>query len=231
MVNDMELNKLFKRCTEIHYIHLEENCADFAYEIIDGVLYLYFQSSNCDHDWKNNFSFWVKPYKDMETSWYCHSGFLRVWKTIEPYIQGVFDGFYKKEVAVSPFDSVVIVGYSHGAAIASICHEWVWFHYPEVRDKMFGVGFGCPRVYWNWFWIFKKELRERWENFFPVQNSRDIVAHLPPVLFGFRHVNKVIKIKFDSYGPIKSHYPENYQLASDKFVAVATGTNFKKNKR
>lgn len=219
----MDIAQLFKRCNEIQYTHIEPNCADFATEIIDGTLYIYFQKSNCAKDWLNNFSFWVKPYKEMETSWYCHGGFLKVWKVIEPRIKEVFDLFYQSKTAITPFDSVVIVGYSHGAAIASIAHEWVWFHYPETRNRLFGIGFGCPRIYWNWFWKFGDELRQRWKNFFPVRNSKDLVTHLPPVLFGFRHVNKILKFNFNSFGPIKSHYQENYQSESQKFVDVANG--------
>ena len=199
----MELKSLFERCLSIQYIHLNENSADYACEKIDNVLYIYFQWSHGKEDWKNNFSFAVKPYRGMDIKWYCHGGFLKVWKTIKDNIdKSIFDNIEK----------VVIVGYSHGAAIASLCHEWIWFNYPNLRENITGYGFGCPRVYWNWFWKFPKELQERWKNFHPIRNCSDIVTHLPPTLFGFRHVNKVIKIHSDWHKfPIKSHYSENYK--------------------
>ena len=41
----------------------------------------------------------------------------------------------------------------------------------------------------------KRELKERWNAFFPIRSNDDIVTHVPPVLFGFRHVNKVTTFK------------------------------------
>ena len=86
-------------------------------------------------DWKNNFDFPAKPYKDMEVNWSCHRGFLRVWKSIEPYLEEVIN-----DMTIS---QIYIVGYSHGAAIASLCHEYVWYHRPDLRDNgLEGFGFG-----------------------------------------------------------------------------------------
>lgn len=203
------LYNLFSRCLSISYIHIEESSADYAYEIIDNILYIYFQGSHGDEDWKSNFDFPVTPYRDMDIKWYCHRGFLGVWKSIRDHID--------KSIFKDDLEQVVVVGYSHGAALATLCHEWIWFNYPNLRDKLVGYGIGCPRVYWNWFWKFPKELRERWENFHPVRNCTDLVTHVPPILFGFRHVNKVMCIHSTEHKlPIKSHYPECYLEALRK---------------
>ena len=203
----MDLLNLYKKCLNAHYITVE-NKGDYAVKQIGTRLYLFFEGSDSATDWKNNFNFPAKPYKDMGKTWLCHRGFLKVWKSIEPYIK---DTIMRKTVK-----SVTIVGYSHGAAIATLCHEYVWFNRPDLRDKLEGYGFGAPRVFWGWF--MSKELKERWKNFHPVRNINDIVTHMPPRLFGFRHVNKVIKVgkkgKFASrkvkLGFIDAHMPDNY---------------------
>lgn len=41
----------------------------------------------------------------------------------------------------------------------------------------------------------KKELKERWEHFHPIRNCGDIVTHVPPALFGYKHVNKIYELK------------------------------------
>jgi hypothetical protein len=119
----------------------------------------------------------------------------------------------------SGIKKIVIVGYSHGAAIATLCHEYVWFNRPDLRHDLQGYGFGCPRCFWGWF--MNKELKERWENFHPVRNINDIVTHVPPRIFGFRHVNKVIKIgekgklaaRKYKLKCIDAHMPKNYRYS------------------
>ena len=159
-------------------------------------------------DWKNNFDFPTKPYKDMEVSWSCHRGFLRVWKSIEPYLEEVIN-----DMTIS---QIYVVGYSHGAAIASLCHEYVWYHRPDLRDNgLEGFGFGCPRVYWGFM---KKSLKERWKHFHPVRNCSDIVTYAPPAWLGYIHVNKVYKLKNKivkyrhgkNIKSVDSHYEDNY---------------------
>ena len=202
----MDLLNLYKKCLNANY-NTVENHGDYAVRQIGTKLYLFFEWSDDATDWKNNFNFPAKPYKDMGTTWFCHCGFLKVWKSIEPYVK---DAIMRPTVK-----SVTIVGYSHGAAIATLCHEYVWFNRPELRNKLEGYGFGAPRVFWG---RMKPELRERWTNFHPVRNINDIVTHVPPRLFGFRHVNDVINVgekdkfakKYYKLDCVNAHAPENY---------------------
>lgn len=203
----MDLLNLYKRCLNANYTTVE-NKGDYAVKQIGTKLYLFFEWSDGATDWKNNFNFPAKAYKDMGIKWKCHRGFLKVWKSIEPYI---------KDTIMRPtVKSVTIVGYSHGAAIAALCHEYVWFNRPDLREKLEGYGFGAPRVFWGF--RMNKKLKERWKNFHPIRNLNDIVTHLPPRFFGFRHVNKVIQIgtknKFalrkNKLKCIDAHRPENY---------------------
>lgn len=208
-----KLVDLFTKCLIANYIHTE-NDGDYALEEDKDTLIILFQCTNSKIDWKNNFDFPAVPYKDMDIKWRCHRGFLRVWKSIKPYI---------KEAIMNPkYKHIIIVGYSHGAAIATLCHEYVWFNRPDLRDNLEGYGFGCPRCYYAPFGM-KKELKERWVNFHPIRNCNDIVTHVPPAIFGFRHVTKVWKLQNKKIivRPYKlkcvnAHCPENILYSLDK---------------
>ena len=206
------LEDLYLRCLNAPYIHTE-NDGDYFYEIKNNILYLYFQCTNGGDDWKNNFDFPAKPYSDMGIKWRCHRGFLRVWKSIKPFLKDV--------IMDENIEGVYIVGYSHGAAIATLAHEYVWFNRPDLRNNMKGFGFGCPRCYWGF--RVKKFLKERWENFYPIRNINDLVTHVPPVLFGFRHVHKVVELENSdlknvhrNHPAVDAHYPDNYIYSIQK---------------
>ncbi len=195
----MELSKLFYNCLHKTYIHTESG-ADYATERIGSVLYIYFEASNGSTDWKNNLNFPAKPYKRMnKTVWFAHRGFLRVWKSVENLIA--------KEILNPEVKKIVTVGYSHGAAVAVLCHEYIWYNRPDIRDISEGYGFGCPRVFWG---ILTKELGQRWANFTVIRNIDDIVTHAPPKAFGFSHVGKIKEIGTRcKYSAVDAHRAEN----------------------
>lgn len=192
----MNLHEAFRECLsmEAKYIHVE-NGGDYFIERDNGTLRIFFEWSDGREDWKNNFDFPVKPYKSMERLWLCHRGFLRVWKSIKPYVA--------TDILDPNTKAIEIVGYSHGAAIALLCYEYCVFHRPYV--EVHGVGFGAPRVFWGYV---PRSVKERFKNFKVVRNGNDIVTHAPPVLFGFHHVSEVLKI--GQTNPVRDHYPENY---------------------
>ena len=119
-----------------------------------------------------------------------------MWKEIEEKVKA--DIFNKK------IEGITCVGYSHGAAIAVLCYENVWFNRPDLRENIFGYGFGCPRVIWG-------EIPDnRWNNFTVVRNIDDAVTHLPPAVLGYKHVGKMLEIgKKGRYTPIDAHRFEN----------------------
>jgi hypothetical protein len=195
----MRMSELFYRCVHIAYTHVE-NGGDFAIERYGNTLYVYLQCSDGSEDWKNNLDFPAVPYRHMgRTVWFAHRGFLRVWKSIEPYLARlILDSAVKK---------IVTVGYSHGAALAVLCHEYVYFHRPDLHENIFGYGFGCPRVIWG---VRTQGVCERWKYFTTVRNLNDLVTHLPPALFGFFHVGKMLEIGARGrYSPIDAHRPEH----------------------
>lgn len=182
-----------------------ENGASYAVERDGETLRLYFERSNSAEDWKNNFDFPARPYRKMKNMWFCHRGFLKVWKSIEPYIAG--------NICDLTVSKIEVVGYSHGAAVALLCYEYVKFNRPDVEAS--GVGFGCPRVLWGFA---GRAVKNRFRGFVVVRNGRDIVTHVPPLLFGFRHVGKLLTIgRGKSAGIIKDHFPEAYEQNLNNF--------------
>lgn len=205
-----ELKELFAKILDLkdRYVHLD-NGASFYMERVGNTLYIYFEKSNGKIDWKNNFKFAAKsvvsakkPYKNMGKgeTWKAHGGFSDVWKVIEPYLQP-----YICDLTV---DKIYIGGYSHGAALALLCYEYCKYNRPDISENIEGYGFGCPRVVWGFV---RKSVKKRFKGFLVIQNGKDIVTHLPPALFGYRHVgNKLTIGKNEGYKPIESHYPNKY---------------------
>ncbi len=195
----MEMSALFERCLNARYQQVE-NAADFAIERKGNTLYLFFEPSIGLEDWKNNLDFPAKPYKRMEeTVWHAHRGFLRVWKAAEGYLQPA--------IAERSIKRMVVAGYSHGAALAVFCHEYIWFHRPDLRPFLESYGFGCPRVVWG---MLPPQVRERWDGFTVIRNLNDSVTHLPPVVLGYHHVGNLLEIgKMGKYTDIDAHKAEN----------------------
>lgn len=195
----MRLSQLFYRCVHRAYLHAE-NAADYAVDRVGDVLYVYLECSNGIEDWKNNLDFPARAYNGAgSVPWLAHRGFVRVWKSVERHVAR-----YLLDTSVK---HIVIVGYSHGAALAVLCHEYVWYNRPDLRDSLEGYGFGCPRVLWGWR---RGCVKERWERFTVIRNLDDLVTHLPPACLGFFHVGTLCTIgRREQYSPIDAHRPEN----------------------
>lgn len=198
----MNIYEVLQEVMQAPYTHVSPETASYYTRRAGGVLYIYFEWSNGKTDWKNNLDFPAKPYRDMKDKWYVHRGFLRVWKALEPYIQ--------KEISDPSVRYIRIAGYSHGAALALLCHEYCVYHLPVMakREHIVGIGFGCPRVVWG---RLRRRIARRFENFYVIRNGRDLVTRVPPRWLGFRHVGKMIEIGQDKgYTPIGAHYAEAY---------------------
>lgn len=193
-----KLSKVFKRILKTKYTHLKEETASFWFSKNGKKLTIFFEWSNGKTDWLNNFNFPAKPYRDMDDKWYCHRGFRKVWKVIEPHLVSAI-----KDLDIEEID---IGGYSHGAAIALLCYEYCKYNRPDC--KVTGVGFGCPRVIWGFL---KTPVKRRFEGFTVVRNKRDIVTHVPPAIFGYRHPKGMLKVDDGVFcSSIDAHRPEEY---------------------
>lgn len=195
----MKLYDLFLHCTAAQYTHTERD-GDFALERVGGTLYVYFQKSNGLADWQSNLNFPAAPVmRNGERVYLAHRGFLAVWQDVWPHIA--------RDLLDATAEKIVITGYSHGAALAVLCHEQVWYARPDLRDSLEGYGFGCPRVFFGIPW---PRITHRWDRFLVVRNLDDAVTHLPPVYLGFSHVGHMLTIgRKGAYSPTEAHEKEN----------------------
>ena len=211
------LSELFTSCLNAEYVNVGDG-GSFSIEVRGDALYIFFEKSKGIVDWHSNLDFGavlhselgrearaVTPYKRMDEKWYCHGGFLRVWRSVLPYLEWALLDLR--------FGEIVTVGYSHGAALALLCHEYLWFNRRDLRGKITGYGFGCPRVIYG---RVPKE-KERWKDFYVIRNYDDIVTHLPPRSFGFRHVGRMITVGgIGRYSRIDAHRKESYMSSLEE---------------
>ena len=200
-----KLSKIFSSVLSVKYTHLEEETASYWCSKNGNKLTIFFEWSNGKTDWVNNFDFPAKPYRNMGDKWYAHRGFLKVWKAIEPHLESAI---------IDPTIEIInIAGYSHGAAIALLCHEYCKYNRPDC--EVTGIGFASPRVIWGFL---KTPVKKRFEGFTVVRNKRDIVTHVPPAIFGYRHPKRVLKVDDGvSCNPIDAHRPEEYTKSIMKY--------------
>lgn len=204
----MIITELYERILNAKYIHIGDQTASYCTQREGDTLYILFEWSNGKTDWLNNFDFPAKPYRDMQNKWFAHRGFLRVWKVIEPYLQ--------TEICDLSVNKIIIGGYSHGAAIAALCHEYCKFNRPDAI--ILGYGYGAPRVVWGFL---RKAVKKRFTGFTVIRNGCDIVTKVPPKIFGFRHIGNMLQIGRDKgYNPVESHYPEAYRKELKELEAV-----------
>ncbi len=202
----MNLYCLFEKTLNANYTHVE-NSGDYA-TIRDGeALYIFLECSHGNEDWKNNLDFPIKfQFRDDDIHFRCHRGFLRVWESIRNHI--------KSDIMDTGVKKIVISGYSHGAGIAVLCHEYAYHHRPDLRGSIEGYGFGCPRVLWG---RNARKIAHRWADFYVIRNYNDLITHLPPAVFGYFHVGKRVDIGVKGkYNMIDAHRPENYLIELKK---------------
>lgn len=221
-----KLSKLFHECAyDISYQQVGDS-VNYAFKEEGSTLYIYFQGSNSVTDWIRNFLFGKRPYKDMKIPYRVHRGFLEAWKEVEDIVIAKVtekDTKLKLNRKKMKFEDketfrwkeIIVVGYSHGGALAAFATECVWYWRPDLREgQLRGYGFEAPRIYAGL--KVKNELKERWEHFTVIRTNQDIVTHCPPRLFVYTHVGNLLKINGDTslvkewYIPkcIKSHYPQ-----------------------
>ena len=204
----MDLYWLFKRLLSVSYIHVE-NSGDYKTERFGNTLYIYLESSDGNEDWKNNLDFPVKFKKrEGDIHFRCHRGFLRVWESIKPYL--------KNEIMDTGVDKIVVAGFSHGAGLAVLCYEYIWYHRADLRDSLEGYGFGGPRVLWG---KNAKKIAHMWQDFTLIRNIDDLITHLPPRVLGYFHIGKLMEIgEKGKYNRIDAHRPQSYLIELEKIA-------------
>lgn len=194
----MELYNLFYECaykggwTTI-------NDVDFKFIEKKDILEIHFMGSKQTTDWIRNFLFTKKIYKEFRV----HRGFFNAYSEVRNIILDKVYNLYSHEL------KIVVVGYSHGGALCTLCLEDLVYHFPQLEIK--GYAFESPRCVKA-----PKKIRERWKNLIVICNGCDIVTHCPPKFLGYNDLGTMLKIKGDTklvdkwYLPcfIKYHYPQ-----------------------
>lgn len=182
---------------------------DTQYKILnlENEYIIVFQGSNSKTDWKYNFMFRQKPYKDMPIPFYVHRGYLKVWKKINDFFLEQVKNIEKP---------ITIVGHSYGGAVATLCSEDIWFKYPKKRRDLKLITYGSPRLI---SFINFRKIKKRWNNSFTFSNTFDLVSLVPPRFFGYVHVSKPIllgkkKPLLEKLRIIRNHFLDKY----DKYL-------------
>ncbi len=210
----MKLSELFADCLGASYIHAEKG-GDYALKRRGSSLFIFFEDSDGAEDWRNNLDFPAKAYaREGDVVFYAHRGFLSVWEALLPHIEdAVLDRGIKK---------IVAAGYSHGGALALLCHEYIWYRRKDLRDTLESYGFGAPRVLWG---VYTPAFKKRWERFTVVRNIDDAVTHLPPAVLGYTHVGTLLEIgEKNKYSATDAHKAENILAELKKYEARAPRT-------
>lgn len=190
------LTELFLKCLRGDYIHLDSVSYAFLYE--GAALTILFEDSNGAVDWYRNLDFAAEDYEGALV----HRGFLSSFLTVEREIADA--------LAPSRLRRVTVAGYSHGGALATLCHAYAYRARPDLRAHLQTVTYGAPRVYrrapQGASAVFARLLR--------VENEGDIVTDLPPRAFGFSHVGTPLRIGAQGEStPFQAHTAESYLRA------------------
>ena len=178
----MKLYDLFYKVLNAKFTHTSTG-ADYSFTKEDGVLYILFEETMDAQDKRLNLQARAVEYNHLGVSWKCHRGFLQNWLSIEPEL--------RKIIYDTDFQSVIISGYSHGAALSVFAHEYVWLVRPDLRNSLYTYAFEGPRVVNG---ALPSKLDACWNNFYLIRNGKDIITHLPPKCLGYKHVGQIIEI-------------------------------------
>jgi len=195
----LKLYELFLRTLNAPY-NSTPNGIDYYLERKKDTLFIFFEKTDSQSDWKLNLRFLAMPYiRDGRICFFAHAGFLSAWSSVS--------GIIEKEIGDMSIQKIICSGYSHGAALAMLCHEFIIHKRPDISDNTESYGFGAPRVLWG---IAAKGLKRLWERYSFIYNVDDIVTHMPPALLGYRHVGKRITVgKKGKYSKVDAHKEKN----------------------
>lgn len=162
-----------------------------------------FQGSASRRDWWNNFDFATTPYKDQPQPWKAHRGFVRMWKSVRDRVMA------ELKAITMPGDTILVVGYSQGAALGTLAYEDIRWQMPDIHVE--ARLFGSPRV----LWMPSEMIQMRFPTLYRHSARGDIVTMVPPSWIGYSHVGHESPCGPKRWPTIKAHYPEYYLANMD----------------
>jgi hypothetical protein len=174
-MDDKELFKLTD--SKEGWIKNLETATEWKLEKVGDNWCLAFPPTNSKIDWKQNFDFWVMPYKCMPHKWFAHRGLVKKYKSVR---ENILDA-----VIATGAKILYITGLSQGGAMSILAHEDIEYN---LKIECRTTTFGAPRVV-SWFAPFT-----RWYTVKRIEVRGDPVPKVPPFFLGFRHVGACEKI-------------------------------------
>ena len=174
---------------------------------VNYTLNVYFLGSNSKTDWKNNFNFPSKVYKNQQSCLRAHRGFVKAYKSANDYLFDEMRAISAEFLVPIKDLQVTFVGHSFGGAMAVLAAEDFFFRFHQKPNI---VTFGAPRVFAN-----KKSTKyveSVCEDIFQFAHRNDVVTYLPPF---FRHIKKHKLGKFKLKGIFQ---PNIYHLIYDSDI-------------
>jgi len=171
--------------------------------------YVIFRCTHSTENWFENFIFAKKSlaYGNKSSKIRLHLGFFLDYTG---YVRGFIHAWLKDHPDVK---SVVVGGHSLGGALATLCAVDLQYNFSDrfVDENSVGcITFGSPRVGNK---AFVESFNKRVPLTLRYRYANDIVTHLPPELFGFKHVATTIQLGKPGWPSAKAHALENYKNA------------------
>ena len=191
--------------------------------LIGRDLYIVFEGSDGDLDWKDNFKFW-RSTTELRKGILVHKGFEDQFQTIKDTIMDLINRILDNPAQTDKQSiRIICTGHSLGGALATRMAFHIAYKFPV--NPIICVTFGSPKV-GNYAFAkqFNKEIRESYRFVYGL----DTVCGVPPVFFGYWHVDKMIRLKMPWYdivlfpiiscttGMPSDHYPQLYQKEIDR---------------
>ena len=136
-MNRQELFKLIKK-SEYEKVGLD---VDYLICVVpeEESIYLLFAGSNSDIDWRIDFDFPARPYREQISSLMVHKGFIKAWKSANDVIIEEL----KDVVLKYPNYEVFIAGWSYGGAMAILAGEDYFY---RTCKKARLITYGAPKI-------------------------------------------------------------------------------------
>lgn len=168
-------------------------------EVVDNILYVYFQCTKSNTDWGQNLKFWLKSYKLNGKRLWGHAGYIENWESAKDQ---VLEDIRLKMSVYLNVAQIVLVGYSQGACIATLCYQYLKsknFH--SIRCDVFG----SPNV----LWMQKNDGFDTLDNY---KVMDDLFTMVPFKFLGFREAGNVIMLGEKKCRPsVYWHVPSEYR--------------------
>lgn len=187
------MKHIYQKITSSNYEKLGKDVDVFVdLDPVNYTLFVYFQGSNSDIDWRHNFNFPSKVYKRQKSCLRAHRGFVKAFKSANDAITAKIKELSETYLIPVKDLKVTFTGHSFGGAMAILAAEDFYFRFGQKPNV---VTFGAPRVLANKKSV--KYLESCCEDIFQFAHRSDIVTYVPP---HFKHIKKHKLGKFSLKG-------------------------------